>query len=148
MDDIDRNLLNIIQTAFPIHERPYSVLGERLGITEENALERVQTLVKSGIARKIGPTFETRKLDHASALVAAKIPTERLEDVAAMVSSFDQVTHNYGRDFEYNLWFTLVCENEPALKSTLEEIKLRSGVSEMHLLPAERLYKIKVEFKF
>ncbi|MHB0913719.1 MAG: siroheme decarboxylase subunit alpha [Armatimonadota bacterium] len=148
MDDVDRDLLNIIQTEFPVEACPYRVLGERLGITEDEAFGRVRALVESGIIRRIGPTFETGKLGHASALVAAKVPAERLKEVADIVSSFAEVTHNYGRDFEYNLWFTLVCEDEPAIKSILGKIKLRTGVSEMHLLSAEKLFKIKVEFKF
>lgn len=148
MDNTDRRLLNIIQTEFPIDAHPYRILGDQLGITEEEALGRTRELNESGIVRKIGPVFETGRLGHASALVAAKVPPERLEEVGRIVSSFDQVTHNYGRDFEYNLWFTLVCEDESAIESALEKIKTETGVWDMHLLPAEKLFKIRAVFKF
>jgi len=148
MDELDKSLLNIIQTDFPISSRPYRVLGERLGIGEDEALERVRALVESGIIRKIGPSFDTRKLGHASTLVAAKAPIERLEEVAGIVSSFPQVTHNYGRDFEYNLWFTVIAKDQSEIERTLDRIKAETGLSDVHELPAKRKFKIKVEFEF
>jgi len=148
MDELDKGLLNIIQTDFPISPSPYRVLGERLGIGEDEALERVRALVESGIIRKIGPSFDTRKLGHVSTLVAAKAPIERQEEVAGIVSSFPQVTHNYGRDFEYNLWFTLICRDADEMERVVDDIKARTGISEMHALPAKRMFKIKVEFEF
>ena len=148
MDNLDKQLLNILQTDFPISPHPYRVLGERLGVSEDEALTRVHTLMESGIIRKIGPSFDTRKLGHTSALAAARVPPERLQEVADIVSSFSQVTHNYGRDFEYNLWFTLICADTQEMEQVLDEIKSRTGISDMHLLPAERMFKIKVNFKF
>ena len=147
MDSLDRRLLNMIQADFPIAPRPYSALGERLGITEDEVLERVRGLVESGIVRKIGPSFDTIKLGHASTLVAAKVPPERIEEVAGIVSSFPEVTHNYGRDFQYNLWFTLVCRDAAEIERTLEEIKSRTGISDVHSLPARRVFKVKVNFE-
>lgn len=148
LDDIDRSLLNIIQTDFPIDARPYDVLGKRLDITADEALRRVRALKDSGIIRKIGPSFNTGRLGHASILVAAKVPVDQLEKVAAMISSFSEVTHNYGRDFEYNLWFTLVCRDKEQIGAVIDSIKSRTGISDMHLLPAERMFKIKVDFEF
>ena len=148
MDDLDRRLLNIAQADFPIAPRPYRVLGERLGITEREALERIRALAESGIIREIGPSFDARRLGHASTLAAAKVTPERLEEVANIVSGFPQVTHNYGRDHEYNLWFTLVCRDAGDIERTLEEIKARTGVSDVHELPAERTFKLRVDFRF
>lgn len=145
---MDRQLLNIIQAEFPIASRPYQVLGERLGISEREALERVRRLFESGVIRRIGPSFDTKKLGHISILVAARVPEERLDEVAQIVSSYPQVTHNYSRDFEYNLWFTLICRDAGEMKDIVESIKSRTGISEMHMLPGERTFKIKVEFEF
>lgn len=148
MDYLDRQLLNIIQVDFPIASRPYQILGERLGISESEVLERVHRLFETGIIRKIGPSFDTRRLGHVSILVAARVPEERVEEVAHIISSYPQVTHNYGRESEYNLWFTLICRDEGEMNDILESIKSRTGISEMHMLPAERTFKIKVEFEF
>ncbi len=146
MDEIDRKLLNIIQSDFPIAQRPYEILGNRLGISAQEALARVGALIESGIVRRIGPSFDSQRLGHVSALVAAKVPTEYLEQVAAVVSSYPQVTHNYGRDCEYNLWFTLICENQEQLERVLQEIKHKAGIEEMACLPAKRVFKIQVDF--
>jgi DNA-binding Lrp family transcriptional regulator len=147
MDEIDKNLLNAIQCDFPIVHRPYAVLGERFGLTEEETLTRVRGLVESGVIRRIGPSFDSRKLGYVSMLVAAKVPPDQLEDVARIVSSYPQVTHNYSRDHEYNLWFTLVCEGTDKLNRLLEEIKRSTGVRDMVCLPAKRVFKIKVDFE-
>jgi len=148
LDYLDRQLLNIIQVDFPIASRPYQILGERLGISESEVLERVHRLFETGIIRKIGPSFDTRRLGHVSILVAARVPEERVDEVAHIISSYPQVTHNYGRESEYNLWFTLICRDEGEMNDILESIKSRTGISEMHMLPAERTFKIKVEFEF
>lgn len=148
MDYLDRQLLNIIQVDFPIASRPYRILGERLGISESEVLERVHRLFETGIIRKIGPSFDTRRLGHISILVAARVPEELVDEVAHIISSYPQVTHNYGRESEYNLWFTLICRDEGEMNDILENIKSRTGISEMHMLPAERTFKIKVEFEF
>ncbi len=76
------------------------------------------------------------------------MPEARLNDVAEVVSSYPQVTHNYGRDHEYNLWFTLVCRDRKEVNRLVAAIKKATGVEEVHLLPAERVFKIKVDFEF
>jgi siroheme decarboxylase len=148
LDETDGRLLNIIQTEFPLCSRPYVALGEQLGISEGEALSRVRALVDGGVVRKVGPTFDSRKLGHSSVLVAARVPADRLEKVAEIVSSYKEVTHNYARDFEYNLWFTLVCSSPASLEATLDRIKAETGIADMHQLPAERMFKIRVEFGF
>ena len=147
MDDLDKQLLNTLQSEFPIAPHPYRIIGELLGITEIECLERTRCLVESGVIRRIGASFDSGRLGHTSALVAAKVPKECLEEIAGIVSSFPQVTHNYGRDFEYNLWFTLICRNTEEINQVINEISTRTGISDIHVLPAERIFKIKVNFK-
>lgn len=147
MDELDKRLLNVIQADFPIAPRPYRVLGERLGISEDEALSRTRALAESGVIRRIGPSFDSRKLGHTSTLVAARVPDDRLREVADIVSSFPQVTHNYGRDHEYNLWFTLICRDDPEIERVVSEIEARTGVSDLRVLPAERMFKVKVRFE-
>ncbi len=148
MDDTDRRLLNIIQAGFPIRAHPYDAIGEQLGISADGALRRVRKLAESGVIRRIGASFDTRKLGHVDNLVAAKVQAEQLEKQAALVSSFPEVTHNYAREGAYNLWFTLVCESLERIEEVLESIKSGTGISEMFTLPAERMFKIKVDFQF
>ena len=148
MDSIDRELVNIIQTDFPIHQYPYKILGERLSISEDSVLDRINSLVKAGIIRRIGASFNTKRLGHISVLVAVKVVEDKLEEVAAVISSLPEVTHNYGRNYEYNLWFTLVCESKERTDLIIEDIKNLTGVIDIHKLPAERMFKVKVDFHF
>lgn len=148
LDETDRQLLNLIQTDFPLEERPYDTLGARLGIAADEAFSRVRALVESGVIRRIGPSFDSRRLGHVSALVAARVPSHRLEEVARAINAYPEVTHNYARRHDYNLWFTLVCESLSRLESVVERIKAEANISDMHVLPAERTFKIRVDMEF
>lgn len=148
MDRIDKEILNIIQTDFPVAARPYAVIGERVGISEDEAFERIMRLKDEQIIRRIGATFDSRKLHFTSTLCALKCPPEKLEEVAAIVNGFPQVTHNYERNHAYNLWFTVIAESEEKLQAILDEISERGGVDKVRSMPASRIIKIKVDFKF
>ncbi|MCL6519159.1 MAG: AsnC family transcriptional regulator [Armatimonadetes bacterium] len=148
MDYLDRQILNIIQTDFPLESRPFQTIAERLGTTESEILLRVRQLIESGVIRKIGPVFDSRKLGYESTLIAMKVPENRLLEVATIVNEFPQVTHNYGRRHKYNLWFTLVCQNSSEIDNIVSQIRAKTGISDIYLLPAERMFKIDVNFRF
>lgn len=146
MDDIDRKILDEIQTDFPLASRPFEVLANRLGLSEEEIQKRIRTLRESGIIRRIGASFNSRKLGHTSTLCAMKIPEESLEAVAEVVKQYEGVTHCYGRDDEYNLWFTLISRSKEEIASILSEIKAKTGIDEILDLPAKSLFKIEAVF--
>ena len=148
MDQLDKDILNIIQTGFPIAARPYAEIGEKVGLSEDEAFERIMRLRDEKIIRRIGATFDSRKLHFTSTLCALKCPPEKLEAVAEIVSGFPQVTHNYERAHAYNLWFTVIAESEEKLQAILSEISERGGVDKVRSMPAKKLIKIKVDFKF
>ena len=148
MDQLDKDILNIIQTGFPIAARPYAEIGEKVGLSEDDAFERIMRLRDEKIIRRIGATFDSRKLHFTSTLCALKCPPEKLEEVAAIVSGFPQVTHNYERAHAYNLWFTVIAESQERLQAILDEISERGGVDKVRSMPATKLIKIKVDFKF
>lgn len=145
MDNTDRELLNIVQMHFPTVHAPFADLAERLGISETEVEERLVRIVEAGTIRRIAPLFDTHRLGYSSTLVAARVPPERLLEVAEIVSSFPEVTHNYAREHTYNLWFTIIsCGSVDAI---VEEIRKRTGVSEMHSLPAEEIFKLRACFR-
>lgn len=148
MDQLDKDILNIIQTGFPITARPYAVIGEQVGLSEDEAFDRIMKLREKNVIRRIGATFDSRKLHFTSTLCALKCPPEKLEEVAKIVSSFPQVTHNYERAHAYNLWFTVIAESEERLQAILDEISERGGVDKVRSMPAKKIIKIKVDFKF
>ncbi|SMB98135.1 transcriptional regulator, AsnC family [Thermanaeromonas toyohensis ToBE] len=148
MDELDRQLLNIIQEQFPLTPRPYLEIAQRLGISEGEVIARLKELKKKGIIRRIGAVFNLRKLGYVSTLCALKVPLERLEEVARIVNSFPGITHNYLREDEYNMWFTLIGPSRQHLEQVMNEIKIRTGLTDLLELPAERPFKIRVNFEF
>ncbi|GFN23580.1 MAG: AsnC family transcriptional regulator [Thermoanaerobacteraceae bacterium] len=146
MDNLDRQLLNLIQQDFPLTGRPYLEIGRRLNLSEGEVIKRLKKLKKAGIVRRIGAVFDLRRLGYVSTLCALKVPPERLVEVAEVVNSFPGVTHNYLREHEYSMWFTLIGPSRQDLERTMEEIKRRTGLTELLELPAERSFKIRVNF--
>ncbi|HZK54996.1 MAG TPA: Lrp/AsnC family transcriptional regulator [Desulfosporosinus sp.] len=148
MDSTDRALLNAIQNQFPIAVHPYQILGEAVGTTEEDAFIRIQRLRQEGIIRRLGGVFDSRRLGYYSTLCAAKVPEEKIPTLAKLLEGMPGVTHNYIRDHEYNVWFTLIARSKSVAESTLQTIREVLQVSEIHSLPASRIFKINVNFDF
>lgn len=146
LDETDKRLLDIIQTEFPIAERPYQILGDQLGISEAETWDRVRNLRAGGIIRRIGANFQSSRLGFSSTLCAAHVPQEKLEEFIALVNAEPGVTHNYEREHYYNIWFTLIAPGEDAMKVTLAALGKKSGIKILNL-PATRLYKIRVDFR-
>lgn len=148
MDAIDKRILNIIQTEFPLSPFPFKEVGERLGISEEEVIERIRTLKERGVIRRIGATFEPRKLGFTSTLCAASVPKEKIEEFVAVVNSYPGVTHNYERDHDYNVWFTLIGRSREEIERNISEIEERTGIKGIKNLPTIRRFKINVSFSF
>jgi DNA-binding Lrp family transcriptional regulator len=121
-------------------------MGKRVGASEEEVLARVQAMHDAGVIRRIGANFTSRKLGYTSTLCAARVPPEKLEHFATVVNRYPGVTHNYLRKHRFNVWFTLIAESTERLAEILEEIRKASGVEEILSLPAQEIFKIKVDF--
>ena len=88
MDDIDRTIINEIQSAFPISPRPYLELGERLHLSESEVFNRVKRLKREGVIRRIGGNFDSRKLNFTSTLCAARVPDDKIDRFVEVVNGF------------------------------------------------------------
>jgi DNA-binding Lrp family transcriptional regulator len=148
LDDLDRRLLNLVQEDFPIDERPYLVLAKRLGCDEREIIDRLTNLVAAGVIRHLSPVFDLRKLGYCSTLAALNVPTERVDEVAAAVNRHPEVTHNYLRDAEPNVWFTVIAESQAALSDKLEEIEREANSGPVQFFPARRMFRARVVFDF
>lgn len=146
LDSLDKAILNEIQSNFPIVSRPYAEVGRRVGVSEAEVMARVRAMEESGIIRRIGANFTSRKLGYTSTLCAAQVPPEKLEHFVDVVNRYPGVTHNYLRRHRYNVWFTLIADSEERLNQILSEISQASGVPEILSLPAQEIFKIKVDF--
>ncbi len=146
MDDLDKRLLTAIQSDVPADERPFDVLATRLGVGLDEVLARIGHMQAEGLIRRIGPIFDSRRLGYVSTLVAARVPPERLAEIADRVSLLPGVTHNYSRQHAYNLWFTLTVPSARELERTLDGLRRETGIADFHSLPALAVYKILVQF--
>jgi siroheme decarboxylase len=147
MDTTDKNILNEIQSGFPVTSRPFLEIGNRLGLSEDEVIGRIKRLKEDGIIRRIGGNFNSRKLGFTSTLCAAKVPEEKIERFVEVVNRYKGVTHNYLRENVYNIWFTFIAPDIAAIESALREIAYKTGVNDILNLPAEKMYKIKVDFE-
>jgi len=149
LSESDKKLLYVLQYNFPLVREPWKTIAESLGMSEEEVLKRVKQLMDEGIIRRIGPIFDARKIGFgASTLVAAKVPSEDIERIAGIISQFENVTHNYQRKHEYNLWFTVLAKNHKDLQLILEKIKSITGLKDILDLPTSKSFKTDVRFDF
>jgi len=146
MDSLDKKILTAIQSGLPAEERPFDALAARLRMDADELLGRLRLLTQAGVIRRIGPVFDSRRLGYVSTLVAARIPPERLVEVAQEVSRLPGVTHNYERRHAWNLWFTIAAPSAEAVEAAFERLRQETGTKEFHSLPAEAVYKIRVQF--
>lgn len=146
MEPSDARLLTRAQSGFPIEARPFRQIGDELGMPEQDVLDRLRRLKAGGLIRRIGATFHADRLGYVSTLVGMQVPGERIESVAEFVGRFPEVTHNYERDGDWNLWFTLVAPSAERLAAVLDAVRGVAPGCRLVSLPAKRRYKVRVEF--
>jgi DNA-binding Lrp family transcriptional regulator len=147
IDDVDKALLNRIQSDFPITSRPYRTIAEDLGLSEGEVLKRVSRLKASGIIRRIGGNFTPEKLGFVSTLCAAKVPEDKISQFAEVVNRYPGVTHNYRRENTFNIWFTFIAPKMDEINANLKQIAAETGVTDILNMPATRVFKIRAEFQ-
>ncbi len=149
LDDVDRKLLNVMQGRFPIAPRPYEHVASLAGISEREAMERVQRLLDKRIIRQVTPIFDTRALGYSSMLVAAKVDPEHPHRAAKVINEHPGVSHNYLRNHEFNLWFTIATEPDSplGLEGTLEVLAREAGAESVRQLPTLKLFKIRMDLE-
>jgi len=147
-DSIDAALLGVLQESLPFVERPFEAMGKRCGLSEDETLRRIQALKDGKVIRQISAIFDTRSLGYASSLVAARIAPEKIDAAVAVINSHPGVSHNYLRNHEFNLWYTIAVPptSRLGLNGTVNLLHQLSGADTTRLLPTLRLFKIGVRF--
>ena len=149
LDEFDKRLLNQMQGSFPIAERPYAEVATALGVDEATVLRRVQELIDERIIRQVTPIFDTRALGYSSMLVAAKVDAENPWRAANIINEHPGVSHNYLRNHEFNIWFTIATEPDSplGLEGTLEVLAGLAGAESIRQLPTLKLFKIRMDLE-
>ena len=146
MDEIDKKILNILLKEFPLEERPFLIVAEKCGISEDEALSRIQKLKDESIIRRIGAVFDGAKLSRVSTLCAARVPNDEINNFVQIVNANKNVTHNYRRNNEYNIWFTVSAATAEELEEFLADVKKKTGVTDIQDMRAVRTFKINASF--
>ena len=148
-DALDLLILDSLQDDIPLVSRPWEAVADRLGIPERMLLERLERLYRKGIIRGISPVIESRPLGiNAATLVALPVPEERIAEVAGIISRYPEVSHNFRRNHDYSLWFTLSATNETLLNDLLVEILGMTGFTMDQILDLPTVWKIKIDVRF
>jgi DNA-binding Lrp family transcriptional regulator len=149
LDEIDRRLMNLLQSSFPLDPEPYALVASEAGLAVDELMARTQRLLDERIIREITPIFDTRALGYSSMLVAAKVDADNPHRAAKIINSHPGVSHNYLRTHEFNLWFTIATppDSELGLEGTLEVLQRLTGAESIRQLPTLRLFKINMNLE-
>jgi DNA-binding Lrp family transcriptional regulator len=149
LDELDKKLLNLMQGKFPLEPRPYLRVAELAEVPEDEVMRRVQHLIDERIIRQVTPIFDTRALGYASMLVAAKVDPENPHRAAGVINAHPGVSHNYLRNHDFNLWFTIAVEPDSrlGLRGTLDALAEEAGATSVRELPTLKLFKIRMDLE-
>ena len=146
LDHMDRTLVNLLQSSFPLSETPFAELGTQLDLHEEEVLRRTEQLRDNNIIRILGPVFNSRALGYQSTLITMQVPDTQIDQAAEIINRHPGVGHNYQRDHHYNLWFTLASRGADELQRDIRKLSRKVGPEALLELPATRLFKIRLFF--
>ena len=146
MDTVDKDILNFIQREFPLVREPYEAIGREVGVAGDEVIRRIEALKRGKVIRQISAIFDTRVLGYQSTLVAARIPKDKLSEGAKAINSHPGVSHNYERNNEFNLWYTVAVppDSRLGLEGTVDVMHHISGAEKTRILPTLKLFKIGV----
>ena len=149
MDNFDREILSELQNDFPISPKPYNIIADKLGMSIDELWGRITKMMDSGVIRRMGVSLDSRKLGYSSTLAAVRVAPNLIEHAAAVISQFTEVTHSYLRDDLYNIWFTIIANNEDRINEILDQIcvSLSLDNSDVLNLPVKQSFKLDARFE-
>src|SRR4051794_41679794 len=138
-----------MQGQFPLARRPYRHVAAEAGIAEAEAMARVQRLLDERIIRQVTPIFDTRALGYKSMLVAAKVDAEHPWRAAKVINAHPGVSHNYLRNHEFNIWFTIAVEPDSilGLDGTLDALAAEAGAPPLPQPPPPPPFKNRIDLE-
>ena len=145
MDAVNRRIINAFQGGFPISERPYAEAAARVGIDEDEMIERIEDMLEAGTLTRFGPLYNAEAMGGALTLAALAVPVERYDEVAEIVNGFPEVAHNYERAHALNMWFVIATDDPARAATVIEEIEAQTGLT-VYDMPKEEEFFIGLHF--
>jgi DNA-binding Lrp family transcriptional regulator len=146
MDDLDRAIVDRLQTGFPVCERPFREAARALGTTEDEIIARIDRLLCAGTLTRFGPLFQVERMGGEFTLAAMRVPVERFDAISEAVNALPEVAHNYAREHPLNMWFVLATETAQATHEAVATIEARTGLPVL-TFPKEREYFVGLDLK-
>ena len=140
MDDIDKAIINHLQQGFPICDAPYRQIAEQLALDETSLLDRIKSLLDSGVLTRFGPMYHAGHMGGAFTLAAMKVPDERFAEIMEIVNAFPEVAHNYARNHTLNMWFVLATELPEQVQTVLKAIEEQTGLKVFNMPKVSEYY--------
>lgn len=144
LDKLSQQIINAYQRGFPVCSRPFEVLAQQFGVSEQAVIDCLQALNDSQVLSRLGPVFDHKKAG-ASTLAAVAVPNEKMDEIAEIINQFDEINHNYAREHDYNLWFVVTASDQSALDLAINNIEIATGY-EVLVLPMEKSFHIDLSF--
>lgn len=140
-------ILSIIQKKFPLSQRPFLDIGTELGMSEDEVIKVIQEEKDKKIIRQTSAIFDTKSLGFKSSLVAFEIKEENIDQAVEIINAHPGVSHNYERDHEFNIWFTIAVDpnSKIGLEKSVEILAKQTGAENFIMLPTLKLFKISVK---
>lgn len=145
LDEKDREIIRLLQGEFPMTPEPYKAIGDKLWIDEYAVISRIVRLVQNNVIRYVGPFFDSRKLGYKGLLAAVNVPENRIDEVAAIINQFPEVTHNYLREGTPNMWFTIIAKSQERKDEIINTIKSEANLEEVLTFASKKYFKVKVD---
>jgi DNA-binding Lrp family transcriptional regulator len=146
MDEIDKQIINALQSGFPICDAPYRQVAEQLDLTEQDLITRLKTLLDNGTLTRFGPLYNAEQMGGALTLAAVKAPTERFDEITGIINSFPEVAHNYARNHELNMWFVIATQTPEQIQQTIDSIERLTGLT-VYNMPKNKEYFVNLNLK-
>jgi len=148
MNEIDKILLEELQSDFPLVSQPFKQTGESCNISEEEVIERINQYKSNGLIRDLAPVINANRIGYKNTLVAVQVDEKSIDEVASKINTHPGVSHNYLRDYKYNVWFTLAVKKEIDFETEIKNILNSTSVTNYLILPSIHTFKIAVNFRF
>ncbi len=145
-DDLDKRLINLIQSSFSLTEKPYADLGRQIGIDGDEVLFRIERLKAEGIIRQIGPVLDARRLGYQTTLVAMRVLETKLDKAEQLIAEHPGISHGYQREHHFNVWFTMAVPSTADMDAKVRQLTEPIEAEALFPLPAVRLFKIGTYF--